>query len=137
MLPTSPENAVALLAVSSYHSTAPVNSTCTAGELCDDARRLRAKAIFTTQEAADRLELVRLREELKCEVIFLHNRTDGPAGLFDMSVMGFGEDVDKCQLVDLSALTPSKLHGLQDQSLVLHTSGTSGKKKVSHPSRHA
>ncbi len=62
VLPTSPENAVALLAVSTYHTCAPVNSSCTAGELKEDAARLRAKAIFTTPDATDRLELRRLRE---------------------------------------------------------------------------
>ena len=86
--------AVALLAVSSYHACAPVNSTCTAGELFDDARRLGAKAVLTTPEAADRLELSRLRDELRCEVVFLHPRADGPAGLFDLSVMGYGASVD-------------------------------------------
>ena len=129
VLPTSPENAVALLAVSSYHACAPVNSTCTAGELFDDARRLGAKAVLTTPEAADRLELSRLRDELRCEVVFLHPRADGPAGLFDLSVMGYGASVDA--FVEKPSAVPSKLHGLHDQSLVLHTSGTSGKKKVS------
>ena len=130
VLPTSPENAVALLAVSAYHTCAPVNSACTAGELCDDARRLGAKAIMTTPDATERLELARLREELRCEVIFVHPRADGPSGLFDVSVMGYEEDVDGWGVVDTPVLTPSRLHGLYDQSLVLHTSGTSGKKKV-------
>ncbi|KAI0334381.1 acetyl-CoA synthetase-like protein [Cubamyces sp. BRFM 1775] len=130
VLPTSPENAVALLAVSSYHTCAPVNSGCTAGELRDDARRLRAKAILTTTDAVDRLELTSLREELRCEVIFLHSHSEGPTGLFDMSVMEDGVDEDNWSVVQKSNRQPSRPHGLYDQSLVLHTSGTSGKKKV-------
>ncbi|KAH9913311.1 acetyl-CoA synthetase-like protein [Epithele typhae] len=83
VLPTSPENAVALLAVSTYHTCAPVNAGCTAGELAEDATRLGAKAILTTRDVCERLELKRLREALRCEVVFLRARTDGPAGLFD------------------------------------------------------
>ncbi|KAI8995280.1 acetyl-CoA synthetase-like protein [Trametes punicea] len=130
VLPTSPENAVALLAISSFHTCAPVNSGCTAGELRDDARRLRAKAILTTMDAVDRLELRFLRDELRCEVIFVHARSHGPAGLFDMSFMDEKADDDKWSVVQKERRSPSKLHGLSDQSLVLHTSGTSGKKKV-------
>ncbi|TBU54904.1 acetyl-CoA synthetase-like protein [Dichomitus squalens] len=130
VLPTSPENAVALLAVSTYHTCAPVNSSCTAGELAEDAARLRAKAIFTTPDATDRLELRRLREELRCEVVFMHARSDGPAGLFDMTVMTDGDDVDDWDVVHKLVPKPSRPHGLYDYSLVLHTSGTSGKKKV-------
>ncbi|KAH9846200.1 acetyl-CoA synthetase-like protein [Lenzites betulinus] len=130
VLPTSPENAVALLAVSAYHTCAPVNASCTAAELSEDARRLRAKAILTTTDAVDRLELRRLRDELRCEVVFVHSRADGPTGLFDMSVMDEREEDDNWSIVQKSTRPPSRLHGLHDQSLVLHTSGTSGKKKV-------
>ena len=130
VLPTSPENAVALLAVSTYHTCAPVNSSCTAGELAEDAARLRAKAIFTTPDASERLELGRLREELKCEVVFMHARSDGPAGLFDMTVMTDGDGAEDWDIVQKLVPRPSRPHGLSDYSLVLHTSGTSGKKKV-------
>ncbi|RPD65127.1 acetyl-CoA synthetase-like protein [Lentinus tigrinus ALCF2SS1-6] len=130
VLPTSPENAVALLAVSTYHTCAPVNSGCTAGELIEDATRLRAKAILTTADASERLELRRLREELRCEVIYAHFRPDGPAGLFDMSAMNDGDEEEDWAVVQKPTQLPSRPHGLHDQSLVLHTSGTSGKKKV-------
>ncbi len=131
VLPTSPENAVALLAVSTYHTCAPVNSGCTAGELFEDATRLRVKAILTTADASDRLELRRLREELRCEVIYVHVHSDGPAGLFHMSAMNGGDEEEDWAVVQKPTRLPSRPHGLQDQSLVLHTSGTSGKKKVS------
>ena len=130
VLPTSPENAVALLAVSAYHTCAPVNAGCTAGELSEDARRLGAKAILTTSDASERLELGRLRDEVRCEVIFLQARDNGPAGLFDVSPMGNVEDAEDWDVVAQPSLFPSRPHGLEDQSLVLHTSGTSGKKKV-------
>ncbi|CDO73079.1 hypothetical protein BN946_scf185007.g133 [Trametes cinnabarina] len=99
VLPTSPENAVAILSISSYHTCAPVNSGCTAGELRDDARRLRAKAILTTTDAVDRLELRALRDELRCEVIFIHARSNGPSGLFDMSTMDDKVDDDNWSIV--------------------------------------
>ncbi|CAK5273778.1 unnamed protein product, partial [Mycena citricolor] len=121
-LPTGPENALALLALASYHTCAPVNASCTANELLDDAKRLRARAVVTTRDAEDRLELRELAEVLGCDVVFIEPRTSGPCGLFDMHLMGDGPMQVPFQ--------PSKLHGLDDQSLILHTSGTSGKKKV-------
>lgn len=120
-LPTGPENAVALLAVAAYHTCAPINASCTAGELRDDAVRLRAKAIVTTRDAADRLDVHALKHEEGMEVIFVEPRHTGPAGLFDMTLL----DGEASQ-----SRRPSQLHGLEHQSLVLHTSGTSGKKKV-------
>lgn len=130
VLPTGPENAVALLAVSAYHTCAPVNAGCTAGELAEDARRLQAKAVLTTPDASERLELGRLRDELRCEILLVHSRPDGPTGLFDVVPMADGEGSDGWDVVAKPTLPPSRPHGLEDRSLVLHTSGTSGKKKV-------
>ncbi|KAJ7173681.1 acetyl-CoA synthetase-like protein [Mycena filopes] len=122
VLPTGPENALALLALASYHTCAPVNASCTAAELLDDAQRLNAKAIVSTRDAEDRLELRRLADTLGCDVVYIEPRSSGPCGLFDM---------DSMRGVQLQVpFRPSKLHGLGDQSLILHTSGTSGKKKV-------
>lgn len=120
-LPTGPVNAVALLSIACYHTCAPVNASCTPQELKEDAHRLGAKAILTTRDAEDRLELQSLRQELGCEIIFIEERASGPAGLFDMAVLGKPNN---------SPRLPSSLHNLDDKSLVLHTSGTSGKKKV-------
>nr|VWO94038.1 CifA [Ganoderma boninense] len=131
VLPTSPENAVALLAVSAYHTCAPVNSSCTAGELKEDAARLRAKAIFTTADATERLELRALREELRCEIIFMHTLADGAPGLFTMSAMREEDGAEDWAVVQNPVRQASQPHRLSDQSLVLHTSGTSGKKKAS------
>ncbi len=121
VLPTGPENALALLSLACYHTTAPVNASCTAAELKEDAQRLRARAIITTKDAEDRLELRAMQKELDCEVVYIHARSTGPTGLFDMTVLG-----DNIVVPTM----PSIPHQLQDQSLVLHTSGTSGKKKV-------
>ncbi|KAJ6465007.1 acetyl-CoA synthetase-like protein [Mycena sanguinolenta] len=122
VLPTGPENALALLALASYHTCAPVNASCTAAELLDDARRLNAKAVVTTRDAEARLELRALQKALDCEVVFVEPRTAGACGIFDMAVLG----AEQMQVEG----PPSKLHGLADRSLILHTSGTSGKKKV-------
>lgn len=123
-LPTGPENALALLSVAAYHTCAPVNASCTAGELRDDAVRLRAKAVVTTRDAAERLELQALHDEEGMEIIFVEGRGHGPAGLFDMGILGHEG------IVSNKGRRPSQPHGLEHQSLVLHTSGTSGKKKV-------
>jgi acyl-coenzyme A synthetase/AMP-(fatty) acid ligase len=125
VLPTGPENALALLAVASYHTCAPVNTSCTSSELRDDAERLNVKAVVTTKDAEGRLELKSLHEELGCDIIYIHPLPSGPAGLFDMSLM---DDIDLA--VDEEIRKPTRLHRLYDQSLILHTSGTSGKKKV-------
>lgn len=124
-LPTTPESALALLALASYHTTAPVNATCTAAELLEDAERLGAKAVLSTSDSEDRLELRNLQAKLGCEIIYLHGRSSGPTGLFDLTLM----DVPESSMAS-HFTAPSQLHGLEDQSLVLHTSGTSGKKKV-------
>lgn len=123
-LPTTPESALALLALSCYHTVCPVNTTCTASELADDARRLGVRAVLSTRDAVERLDLRGLQRKLGCEVIFLCARERGPVGLFDLySMDAIGTD----STVDLN---PSEPCGLDDQTLVLQTSGTSGKKKV-------
>ena len=50
VLPTTPENGLALIALASYHTTAPVNATCTASELFEDAERVGAKAVLATRD---------------------------------------------------------------------------------------
>jgi hypothetical protein len=127
VLPTSPENATALLALAAYHTTAPVNASCTAAELREDAERLGARAVFATRDAEERLELRALQAELGCEVVYMEARP-GQMGLFDMSLL---DETDESTLGGHESLgAPSPLHDLHDYSLVLHTSGTSGKKKV-------
>lgn len=121
VLPTGPENALALLSLATYFTCAPVNASCTASELKEDAERLRAKAIVTTKDVEDRLELRTLQRELGCDIVYIHARGKGPTGLFDMTVLG--DNV-------VFPTRPSEPHQLHHQSLVLHTSGTSGKKKV-------
>ncbi|KAJ7861881.1 acetyl-CoA synthetase-like protein [Mycena leptocephala] len=121
VLPTGPENALALLALACYHTCAPVNASCTAAELLDDARRLGAKAVVTTRDAEARLELPALRAQLGCDIVFIEPHVTGACGIFDMTVMG--------EIMQLQC-GPSQPHLLTDRSLILHTSGTSGKKKV-------
>ena len=120
-LPTGPENALAFLALASYHTCAPINATCTASELMEDAERLNVKAVLTTRNAEDRLELRKLCKELGLDVIYIHARPSGPAGLFDMSLLGQTHEEPR---------KPSHLHGLCDQSLVVQTSGPNRKRKV-------
>ncbi|KAK0214939.1 acetyl-CoA synthetase-like protein [Armillaria fumosa] len=119
-LPTGPENALALLSLATYHTVAPVNASCTASELREDAHRLNAKAIVSTKEAEHRLELLALQDALGCEIVYIEGHPTGPAGLFNMTLASGNMIIPP----------PSTPHGLRDQSLVLHTSGTSGKKKV-------
>ncbi|KAJ7262978.1 acetyl-CoA synthetase-like protein [Mycena rebaudengoi] len=129
VLPTGPENALALLALASYHRCAPINASCTAAELRADARRLNATAVLTTRDVEERLELRALQVELGCEIVFVEPRTEGPCALFDMSLVDMEEGAtQKTQMT--SSDGPSTLNGLHDRPLILHTSGTSGKKKV-------
>ena len=103
-----------------------MNANCTAPELLDDGRRLQIKAVVTTADLAHQLELDHLRQELGCEIIYLTPKESGPAGLFDLSA-AYQPD---WEVVSHQDVPPAKLHGLDDFSLILHTSGTSGKKKV-------
>jgi len=120
-LPTGPENAVALLALLTYHVCAPVNVNCTATELQEDVRRLNARVVIAMNDDKERLCLDHLEEQTGCEIIFITSRTFGPAGLFDISPM---------DSVAIPRLPGAQPHGLDDYSLLLHTSGTSGTKKV-------
>jgi acyl-coenzyme A synthetase/AMP-(fatty) acid ligase len=120
---TVTQNALAILSISAYHTCAPMNASCTAQELFEDSGRLGIKAIVTSADAEQRLELHHLRQKLGCEIIYLTPKPHGPAGLFELSLINQA-DATPCLAV------PSKLHGLNDYSLILHTSGTSGKKKV-------
>ncbi|KAJ7582266.1 AMP-dependent synthetase and ligase [Mycena floridula] len=142
LLPTGPINAVALLAIAAYHTCAPVNSSCTAAELKEDAVRLGAKAIVTTREVLERLTREmggdRLTREMGGEeglglvVIVVEERVGAGVGIFDMEVLGddgsgsIGEDGSGSEYT----ISDRRASVLSDQSLVLHTSGTSGKKKV-------
>ena len=128
VLPTTPENGLALLALACYHTTAPVNATCTATELYEDAERLGAKAVLATRDSEERLELRNMKEKLGCEIVYLEPRSTGPTGLFDLTLMDFPDEITVGH--DEKKPQPSPLQGLDDQALVLHTSGTSGKKKV-------
>lgn len=125
VLPTGPENALALLAIANYHTCAPVNINCTAFELKEDARRLGVKAVVTVRDAEARLELQALQEELRCEIIYLTARSYGPAGVFDLSPIGNATSPPAAR-----PRNPRTARSLLDQSLVLFTSGTSGRKKV-------
>lgn len=122
-LPTGPENALALLAVAAYYNCAPVNASCTAEELRDDALRLGARAVVATREAAERLELEQLYYQHGLEIYFVDGRPSGPAGLFDISTLAQEVPGSRNQ-------GPPRPNSLQNQCLVLHTSGTSGTKKV-------
>ncbi len=84
-------------------------------------QRLRAKVIVTVDDVEERLDLQALQRDLGCEVVYIRGRTSGPAGLFDTTILG--DDI-------VIPSSPSRPHRLEDQSLVLHTSGTSGRKKV-------
>jgi acyl-coenzyme A synthetase/AMP-(fatty) acid ligase len=122
VLPAGPESALALLALSCYHSCAPVNASCTISELKEDALRLNVQVIVATKDAASRLALHLVKEELQCEIIYLEARSSGPAGLFDLSIPDL--------MTPVIPSHPSDPQGLDDTTLILHTSGTSGKKKV-------
>jgi len=120
LVPPGPEYAVALLALCTNHCCVPVNPSCTKDELNEDASRLGAKAILTTKELAAHLEL----QSLQVEIILIEPRITGPVGLFDFSRPGANDGHTTNTVLDL------KRNGLNDVSLILHTSGTNGKKKV-------
>jgi acyl-CoA synthetase (AMP-forming)/AMP-acid ligase II len=124
LIPPGPECAVALLALCAYHSCVPVNPSCTKDELKQDVSRLGVKAILTTKEIAAHLELQSLQcEGLELHVILIETRSTGPVGLFDLSPAGVNGHA-------INTTFDLNCNALNDVSLILHTSGTNGKKKV-------
>lgn len=121
LVPSGPEYAVALLALCTFYSCVPVNPSCTKNELREDVSRLGVKAILTTKELAAHLELQSLQDDL--EIIFMEPRITGPVGLFDLSPPGVNGH-------GINTVFDLKCNNLNDVSLILHTSGTNGKKKV-------
>jgi len=119
LIPPGPEYAVALLALCTYHSCVPINPSCTKDELKEDASRLGVKAILTTKELAAHLEL----QSLQVEIILIEPRLTGPVGLFDFSPPGVNGHT-------INTVPDLTCNSLNDVSLILHTSGTNGKKKV-------
>ncbi|KAF9254935.1 acetyl-CoA synthetase-like protein [Marasmius fiardii PR-910] len=151
LLPNGPENAVALLCISAYHTCAPINASCTAAELREDIVRLGVKAVLTTKDLDLRLGVRGIAEELRCSVVYAEPRYGSqPAGLFDLEVPPAAsgkeeegeEEVDRSTtlyhesesehstLTPPSPVLPRRFNELDDRCLVLCTSGTSGKKKV-------
>ena len=125
VIPPGPEYAVALLALCAYHSCVPLNPSCTKDELEEDAAKLGAKAILTTKELAAHLELQSL--QLQVEIILIEPRITGPVGLFDFLPPGVPVNDNGHAINTVFDL---KCNSLNDVSLILHTSGTNGKKKV-------
>lgn len=129
VLPTGPENAVALMAVAAYHTAVPLNAACTARELRDDALRLGVRAIVATRDSVGRLDLRSLYEHDGLEIILLDFLNAGPAGLFDIALIDSGDPVTS-PLPVASRQQHLIPNGLNDYPLVLQTSGTSGTKKI-------
>ncbi|KAJ7732272.1 acetyl-CoA synthetase-like protein [Mycena olivaceomarginata] len=122
VLPTGPENALALLALASYHTCAPVNASCTAARAarrCPPAER-QGDRHYARRRGTARAARAARRDRVRGGVC-------GAADIGDVRDLRYGRTGAEQMQVQGSPSTP---HGLKDQSLILHTSGTSGKKKV-------
>ncbi|KAF9269892.1 acetyl-CoA synthetase-like protein [Marasmius fiardii PR-910] len=124
LLPNGPENAVALLCITTHYVCAPMNANSTTAELREDIVRLGVKAILTTRDLERRHDLSSMAGKLRCSVMFVETRSSGSVGLFDLKASSDKENGRP------SNSSPPHLNELDDRCLVLCTSGTSGKKKV-------
>lgn len=130
MLPNGPELSVAVLSISARCCVFPVNPQNTASEIETDMRSVNAKAMIVQQGQKEEhllqvarsmgIPIIRLVvDEQKCGVFVLDLHPDSPA-----TTVAAARDEEKKEQGE-GKWTPR--HG---NALVLHTSGTSGKKKV-------
>ncbi len=124
-LPNGPELSVAVLAMTSRCCVFPVNPQNTQGEILGDMQSVNAKAIIV-QAGQQNDHLIQVARDMRIPVISLTPDANTCA-LFDLKLHEQSPTVkaDEKNALKLDEWTPRHGH-----SLVLHTSGTSGKKKI-------
>ena len=124
-LPNGHLMALACLAVATYYTAAPINSTNGAEQFRNDVLHTNSKTILVRRLDLERLELYdSWIAEASIEVFVVDGRPDMT---FDLSPLN-----KPSQLVDY----PSVPNSPDDLAFVLYTSGTSGNKKVVPLSLH-
>ena len=126
MLPNGPELAVALMGLISQWCAAPINLTNTWEETKSELQSTKAVAIIILTGATGNDAAIRAAEELGLGII-----TITPAGtfsgLFHLKIL---QPISSASACSNDAVVDIRRSGRFRQVLVLHTSGTSGNKKL-------
>jgi len=118
-MPNGPELGVCLLSVCSRACSVPVNPDGTTEEICRDLEAVKAKAIIALGGQSHLDDAAKLMGIPMLRLV----PSDRECGLFTLVSHG---QISKKKAEG----SPDKMSGPQDHSLVLFTSGTSGKKKI-------
>lgn len=123
LLPNGPELSVAVVALVARCTCFPVNPQNTYGEILADMMSVNTQAMIV-QEGQNNEHLIRVAEEMKIPLISLRMDVD-QCGIFDLVLHERSPRADVEQITSEEHWTPRNGLGLK-----LHTSGTSGKKKI-------
>lgn len=124
-LPGGPSTALAVLSVMCYHTAIPISPSSSPSQLQQIVHSTRAKAILTTLEVGEQLQLQDLCAQISVEVIYLRDRSSGPSGLFDLALAG-----DTGVISQGHVYRTSKLQAMDDECLLLCSVEPSGATKV-------
>lgn len=127
LLPNGAELAVALVCLVSHWCAAPINLTNTWEEMKMELESAKCTSIMIMQGATGNENAIRAAEALNLKVISI-TQTGFVTGLFHMSLMN-STDAENIPAVEVPV--ESIYHaGPKQTVLLLHTSGTSGTKKL-------
>ena len=132
IIPNGPELAVAIISVLSRWCAAPINPNITKDEIRSELLSTKAKAIIILADAAVNAAALRAAEEIGLTVLVITPSEDA-SGLFSISMIrraspsGHSNDITPA----VADTFPGFVHYDHPRTvLVLHTSGTSGRKKL-------
>jgi len=121
LLPNGPELAVCLLSVISRWCAVPLNPTITVGELQSEIKSSKAQAIILLSGAPGSDVIISTAKQLNIGILVI-NPLGAIAGLFRIVMLSPVPTDDK--------MPTSAVSKRQNIKLLLHTSGTSGNKKL-------
>eukprot|EP00804_Cyclotella_cryptica_P003579 CCRYP_002201-RB/>CCRYP_002201-RB protein AED:0.01 eAED:0.01 QI:485/1/1/1/0.85/0.62/8/1917/1082 len=131
IIPNGPELAVAIVSVLSRWCAAPINPNITKEEIRSELLSTKAKAIIILAGAAVNAAALGAAEDIGLAVL-VATPSKGTSGLFSTSMLRGASG--SCHSKDVAAVAktfPGFVHYDHPRTvLVLHTSGTSGRKKL-------
>ena len=132
LLPNGPELAVAFVAVLSYCTCAPLNPANTPQEIMGELKNVGARAMII-MAGEDNDELMTIAEQLDIRVLEATVAPDDCAGIFTLvdALAGLRENTpDAAESRPVKDGAWDAPQGRLDTAMVLHTSGSTGNKKV-------
>jgi acyl-CoA synthetase (AMP-forming)/AMP-acid ligase II len=129
LLPNGPEASLCLLACVAYHVCAPLNCNLSPDELRSELTSLACVAVIVPHPSSSLALPAKTFDFLtrffpEGRMLFL-SRDATDAGMFTLSA-----NFETTGAWEWAVRAPGRLNGPGDTALVLHTSGTSGRKKI-------